>query len=151
MNPKTFVDLYDDGLQAKEIESEKKKTAKSIGARNYPTGGTQQGNTSRVVEVHAVQQPRRFLNFNQPLSKVLDRLIQKGLLKPLTFSRPPNPNLPGFDPNSYCKFHQVPSHSTDSCMHLKHEIHNLIESGKITDPEKPNPNPNTKNNPFPNY
>ena len=27
MNPKTFVYLYDDGLQAKEIENEKKKTA----------------------------------------------------------------------------------------------------------------------------
>ena len=26
MNPKTLVDLYDDGLQAKEIENEKKNT-----------------------------------------------------------------------------------------------------------------------------
>ena len=34
-------------------------------------------------------------------------------------------------------------------MRLKHEIQNLIDSGKITDPEKSNPNPNT--NPFPNY
>ena len=59
------------------------------------------------MEVHDVQQPRRFSNFNQPLSKVLDYLIQKGLLRPLTVSRPPNPNLLGFDPNSYYKFHQV--------------------------------------------
>ena len=36
-------------------------------------------------------------------------------------------------------------------MRLKHEIQNLIDSGKITDPEKSNPNPNTKTNPFPNY
>ena len=36
-------------------------------------------------------------------------------------------------------------------MYLKHEIQNLIDSGKITDPEKLNPNPNTKINPFPNY
>ena len=36
-------------------------------------------------------------------------------------------------------------------MHLKHEIQNLIDSGKITDPKKSNPNPNTKTNPFPNY
>ena len=34
-------------------------------------------------------------------------------------------------------------------MRLKYEIQNLIDSGKITDPEKPNPN--TKTNPFPNY
>ena len=36
-------------------------------------------------------------------------------------------------------------------MHLKHEIQNLIDSGKITDPEKSNPNQNTKTNPFPNH
>ena len=36
-------------------------------------------------------------------------------------------------------------------MRLKHEIQNLIDSGKITDPKKSNPNPNTKSNPFPNY
>ena len=40
MNPKFFVDLYDDGLQAEEIENEKKKNTRSIGIRNYPTGGT---------------------------------------------------------------------------------------------------------------
>ena len=36
-------------------------------------------------------------------------------------------------------------------MRLKHEIQNLIDSEKITDPEKSNPNPNTKNIPFLNY
>lgn len=51
MNPKSFVDLYDDGLQAEEMENEKKKTTRSAGIRNYPTGGTQQANTSRTVEV----------------------------------------------------------------------------------------------------
>ena len=80
MNPKSFVDLYDDGLQAEEIENEKKKNTQSIGTRNYPTRGTQQANISRAVEVQAVQPPRKFSNFNQPLSKVLERLVQKGLL-----------------------------------------------------------------------
>ena len=36
-------------------------------------------------------------------------------------------------------------------MRLKYEIHNLIDSEKIKDPEKSNPNLNTKTNPFPNY
>ena len=80
MNPKSFVDLYDDGLQAEEIENEKKKNTRSTGTKNYPTGGTQQENTSRVAKVREVQQIRRFSNFNQPLSKVLERLVQKGLL-----------------------------------------------------------------------
>ena len=133
------------------MENEKKKNTRSTRAKNYPTRGTQQASTSRAVEVRVVQSPRKFSNFNQPLSKVLDRLVQKGLLRPLTTSRPPNPNLPGYDPNSYCKFYQVAGHSTDSCMRLKHEIQNLIDSGKITDPEKSNSNPNTKTNSFPNY
>ena len=51
MNPKSFVDLYDDGLQAEEMENEKKKNTRSTVTSNYPTGGTQQANTSRAVEV----------------------------------------------------------------------------------------------------
>ena len=40
MNPKSFVDLYDDGLQD-EIENEKKKNTRSAGGKKYPTGGIQ--------------------------------------------------------------------------------------------------------------
>ena len=36
-------------------------------------------------------------------------------------------------------------------MRLKHEIQNLIDSRKITDPEKSNPKQNTKTNPFLNH
>ena len=144
MNPKTFVDLYDDGLQAEEIENEKKKNTRGTETRNYPTGGTQQENTSRAVEVQAVQQPRKFSNFNQPLSKVLEHLVQKGLLQPITYSRTSNPKSPGYDPNSYCNFHQAIGHPTDTCIHLKHEIQDLIDSEKITDPKNPK-------NSFPNY
>ena len=41
MNSKIFVDLYDDGLQAEEIENEKNKNARSVGGKNYQTGGMQ--------------------------------------------------------------------------------------------------------------
>ena len=51
MNPKSFVDLYGDGLQVEEMENEKKKNTRSTVIKNYPTGGTQQANTSKVVEV----------------------------------------------------------------------------------------------------
>ena len=54
MNPKTFLDLYDDGLQAEEIENKKKKNTRSAGGKNYQTRGTQQENTSRVMEVKVV-------------------------------------------------------------------------------------------------
>ena len=66
MNPKSFVDLYDEGLQAEEMENEKRKNTQSTVIRNYPTGDTQQANTSRAVEVRVVQPPRKFSNFNQP-------------------------------------------------------------------------------------
>ena len=41
MNPKSFIDLYDDGLQAEEIENEKKKNTRSTRGKNYQIGGTQ--------------------------------------------------------------------------------------------------------------
>ena len=41
MNPKIFIDLYDDGLQAEEIENEKKKNTRSPRGKNYPAGSTQ--------------------------------------------------------------------------------------------------------------
>ena len=78
MNSKTFVNLYDDGLQAKKIENKKKKSSRTIRTMNYQTRGIQQENASRAVDVYVLQQSRRFSNFNQPLSKVLERLIQKG-------------------------------------------------------------------------
>ena len=97
--------------------------------------------------MHDVQQSRRFSNFNQPLSKVLERLMQRGLLQPLPNPNPPNPNTPDYNPNKHCKFHQNLKHSTDNCIRLKHEIQNLIDAGRIIDPK----NPSTKNNAFPNY
>ena len=64
MNSKSFVDIYDGGLQVEEIENEKKKNTKGTGGKNYQTGGMQQGNINRVADIHAVQQKRRFSNFN---------------------------------------------------------------------------------------
>ena len=58
-----------------------------------------------------------------------------------------SPNSPGYDPNSYYNFHQAIGHSIDICIRLKHEIQDLMDSGRITDPE----NPTTKNNPFVNH
>ena len=61
--------------------------------------------------------------------------------------KPLSPNNPRYDPNSYYNFHQAIGHPTDTCIHLKQEIQDLIDSRKITDPK----NPSTRNNPFLNY
>ena len=73
--------------------------------------------------------------------------MQRGLLQPLPNPNPLNPNTPDYNPKKYYKFNQNLKHSTDNYMRLKHEIQNLIDVGRIIDPE----NPSTKNNPFPNY
>ena len=35
MNPKIFMDLYDDILQIEEIKNEKRKSTRSAGGKNY--------------------------------------------------------------------------------------------------------------------
>lgn len=92
-----------------------------------------------------MKEPRIFSNLGKPLSKVLEKLIENNLLRPLP-QRPPFPNA---DPKYYCKYHQTIGHDIDNCGRLKHEIQDLIDSGKITDPETHKPN--TRNNPLPNY
>ena len=42
----------------------KKKNIRKARKKSYQTGGTQQGTTSQAVEVHVVQPPRKFSNFN---------------------------------------------------------------------------------------
>ena len=48
MNPKSFVDLYDDGLQAEEIENEKKKNTRSAGGKTTQLGAH---NKKKLVEL----------------------------------------------------------------------------------------------------
>ena len=66
-------------------------------------------------------------------------------MRPMPSQQP----LPNANPKLYCKFHQTIGHDTDVCTRLRHEIQDLIDAGKITDPETRKPN--TQNNPLPNY
>ncbi|XP_037497866.1 uncharacterized protein LOC119371571 [Jatropha curcas] len=84
-----------------------------------------------------------------PLSRVFERVKAVGLLKPLA-PRPPPVILPkNIDQKAYCYFHQSKGHTTDSCMRLRHEIQDLIDSGKVTDPKKSRPS--TRTNPHLNF
>ncbi|XP_037497916.1 uncharacterized protein LOC119371594 [Jatropha curcas] len=47
-------------------------------------------------------------------------------------------------------YHQCKGHSTDECFKLRHDIQDLIDSGKITKPSDKS-KPSTKNNPLPQY
>ena len=61
MNPKMIKHLYN-GLQG--IENDKNQTIRGVRKKNYQTGVMQQGSTNRITNTHAVQQTRRFSNFN---------------------------------------------------------------------------------------
>ena len=98
------------------------------------------------MHVNAVRQPpRKFSNLGQPLSKILEKLIEKNLLCSMYTQQP----LPNANPKVYCKFHQTIGHDTNVCTRLRYEIQDLVDTGKITDPEARKPN--TQNNPLPNY
>ena len=100
------------------------------------------------MDVATVRVPRKFSKLTLPMSKVLKRLQSQGLLQPLD-PRPPNTLANNYNEGAYCEFHQTKGHNTDKCTRLRHEIQNLIEQGKIPDPEKSNPS--IKANPLPNY
>ena len=82
---------------------------------------------------------RRFSNFGEPMSKVLERYIKRGLLQPLEPKPLPNPLPSNFNLQAYCSFHQIQGHNTDKCHRLRHEIQNLIDEGKIPNPDRNDP------------
>ncbi|KAJ9181599.1 hypothetical protein P3X46_009714 [Hevea brasiliensis] len=104
---------------------------------------------NKLIEVQTLSlTPTKFSQYNQPLSKVFERLKAQGLLQPLAPKPPPNPLPPNYNANLYCQFHQTHGHDTDRCFRLKHEVQDLIDAKKIADPEN---RPNTRTNPMPNH
>ncbi|KDP46053.1 hypothetical protein JCGZ_13499 [Jatropha curcas] len=71
-----------------------------------------------------------------PLSAVMGSCIENGVLSKL----PTNPSKPiqGRFADQDCEYHQCKGHSTDNCLKLRHDIQDLIDSGKITKPPEHN-------------
>lgn len=84
----------------------------------------------------------QFTELYMPLEKVLEKLKNQDLLKPLDPRPPPSPLPKNYNENEYCKFHQTKGHQTNCCFRLRHEIQDLIDRGVINFP-KPTNNPNT--------
>src|SRR4051794_28077554 len=77
---------------------------------------------------------RKFSDLGMSLSRMLEKLMKKGLLQPLEPKPLPDP-VPGyFDLQCYCDFHQSKGHHTNGCKRLRHEIQDLIDQGKMRDP-----------------
>ncbi|KAJ9159639.1 hypothetical protein P3X46_025130 [Hevea brasiliensis] len=142
----TFKQLYDAGVLVKDVMNNERKSYQPKRG-GYQSAGNITGE-NKVIEVQTVSRtPRKFSQFNQPLSKVFKRLKARGLLQPLVPRPPPNPLPPNYNANLYCQFYQTHGHDTDKCFRLKHEVHDLIDAKKIADLEN---RPNTRTNPMPN-
>ncbi len=97
------------------------------------------------------KKPRQFTELYMPLEKVLEKLKNRGLLKPLDPRPPPSPLPKNYNENEYCKFHQTKGHQTNCCFRLKHEIQDLIDRGVInfsTPTNNPNIHQSSSMNPF---
>src|SRR3989442_7633598 len=110
----------------------KQKHEEASGSKNSKLGVRQSVNFVRSGK------ERRFSNFGEPMSKVLERYIKRGLLQPLEPKPLPNPLPSNFNLHAYCSFHQIKGHNTDKCHRLRHEIQDLIDQGEIPDPDRGN-------------
>src|SRR3989440_5592406 len=110
--------------------SSKRKHKGASGSKNSKLGVKQSVNFVRSGK------ERMFSNFGEPMSKILERYIKRGLLQPLEPKPLPDPLPANFNLQAYCKFHRVKGNDTDRCRRLRHEIQNLIDEGKIPDPDK---------------
>ena len=66
-----------------------------------------------------------------PLSQVLPKLTEVGLLTALTLRLPPQPIPPQFRMDLHCAYHQGPGHETDRCTALRHAVQDLIDQGLV--------------------
>lgn len=63
----------------------------------------------------------------------MKELVDRNILTLIENWQPPPVKGPRWDDNAYCKYHQCKiGHTTKNCQRLKHDIHNLIDNGKLT-------------------
>ncbi|KDP32191.1 hypothetical protein JCGZ_14876 [Jatropha curcas] len=62
--------------------------------------------------------------------------IENGVLSKLLIN--PSKPIQGRFADQDCEYHQCKGHSTDNCLKLRHDIQDLIDSGKITKPPEHN-------------
>src|SRR2546421_9966958 len=89
------------GNSVNNCSSSKRKRKGASGSKNSKLGVKQSVNFVRSGK------ERRFSNFSEPMSKILEKYIKRGLLQPLEPKPLPNPLPPKFNLQAYCRFHQI--------------------------------------------
>jgi hypothetical protein len=126
------------GSQVKEADPKGKKIA---------LGGTSKNSEVNILSDGKPKTLRTFTPFGITLSRALENKLKKhGVLTPFPPSPPPDPLPPRYKANAYCKYHQTKG---QKCLRLKHDIQDLIDSGKIEPPRANRPNVTT--NPLPTH
>ncbi|XP_037495201.1 uncharacterized protein LOC119369092 [Jatropha curcas] len=130
------------GLNIEELYKEEKKKSRGFGnyrssysdsysdqSRNARNAAMNQSGSSNTVGAVNEKVRREFTDLGRPLSTVMRSCIKNGVLSKL----PVNPSKPirGRLLDRNCEYHQCKGHSTDDCFKLRHDIQNLIDSGKI--------------------
>ncbi|KDP24752.1 hypothetical protein JCGZ_25480 [Jatropha curcas] len=116
--------------------------------RNVESSNQNQSVSSNTVGAVNERVRREFTDLGRPLSTVLRPCIKNGILLKLLVD-PTKPVHGRYMDRNY-DYHQCKGHLTDECFKLRHDIQDLIDSGKITKPSERN-KPSTKNNPLPQY
>ncbi|KAI8571778.1 hypothetical protein RHMOL_Rhmol01G0145400 [Rhododendron molle] len=123
------------------------------GYTNLPNTTTNTTQTEPINQIVAQNkpphsQPRTFAQFSAPLSAVLEKLVESGVLKPLNPTPLPQKLPASHNPNAYCVYHQNVAHPTDNCFRLRHAIQDLIDNKTLPMPPQ---KPNTISNPLPKH
>ena len=133
MSMRSFADLYYAGVQAERIARFRKPT--QVQKKGTQSAYAPKVATSSSSVVANIRPPRQFSKFSIPFEK----LAKSGVLKPLEPRPLPDVLPPTHKPNEFCKYHQQAGHNTDVCYKLRHAIQDLIDQGKIPNPEQSKP------------
>jgi hypothetical protein len=64
----------------------------------------------------------------------------------ILLGRQVNLNSRGYDPTTYCEYHQSVDHNINNCYNLKHTIQDLIDKGIVMVKTPPSENVNIMSN-----